>query len=73
MSDVEKEIADFLESKLSYIYCDTCKFEESGNCEDCYRKYMNWEASSVFCRNLAKKIMKKIVNKEGEIDGNINL
>ena len=38
------QLLEYIE-KLS-PYCDNCKFQdndEDGNCDECHRKYFNWE------------------------------
>ena len=45
-------IADTIYEKLSYMYCDNCRYnmnpiDEYGtdHCEDCHRKYNGWGVS----------------------------
>ena len=52
----EQEIKELLYEKLSYIYCDNCRGDESA-CDECIRKQMGWQASDSFCESIAKEII----------------
>ena len=56
------KIMDILLEELKYLYCDSCKFQYSTNCEDCHRKYMNWSLSSETAANIADKIIEMEAN-----------
>jgi len=64
----KESIAKILFEELTYLYCDSCRFqdisEEEANelyghygCEDCYRKHMEWEISEGTANILASKIL----------------
>jgi len=63
----EEQIGKYIYDKLSYIYCNNCRFsgnerneaiDEAGydGCDDCHRKMMGWEVSKYFTNKLAKDI-----------------
>lgn len=62
---LKDRIADFLYDELDYIYCDSCRFQNNdkkehdqyNECEDCYRKYMNWEISKDKAEYIANAIL----------------
>lgn len=63
-------IVKILEEELSYIYCYNCKHndmtieDENDPCEDCHRKYMEWQLSNESAVNIAEKILKIMEEKE---------
>ena len=64
MKDNEK-IINILTSNLSYCYCDNCEFGnwdkyQDTRCEDCHRKYQNWQLSSYTAAEIAEQILKEI-------------
>ena len=68
LTEMQQQISNLLYDQLGHIYCDNCRFnteiskEESNKkygywgCNDCYRKYMEWEISRTECDSLARKI-----------------
>jgi hypothetical protein len=65
---MDKQISKIIYEELSYIYCDNCrhvyayKNEEIDPCEECHRKYMQWEISESFCNAIAERITASINN-----------
>lgn len=55
--DNKYKIMDILLEDFKYIYCDSCRFQDSDNCEECHRKYFNWSLSSKTAANIADKII----------------
>jgi len=55
--DNKYKIMDILLEEFKYIYCDSCRLQDSENCEGCYRKYINWSLSSETAANIADKII----------------
>ena len=54
----KEEIIEILEKEFGYIYCHNCKHNlESNSCDECHRKYMNWEISPETAERLAYKIL----------------
>jgi hypothetical protein len=59
---MKNKIAELLYKELDYPYCDNCRFcseikeNKMGGCDDCHRKYMNWEISKSYSNYLAEKI-----------------
>ncbi len=49
-----EEIVEILMSSLDSAYCDSCGTED---CDDCHRKYTNWELSEQYAQMLADKIL----------------
>lgn len=67
----KEEFIEFLMNELSRVYCHNCKGNdnnaESDFCDDCHRKYMNWEIS----RNTAERIADKaaeVFSSQGTIE-----
>lgn len=54
------KIADILLQEFQYIYCDTCRSQDSDNCQDCHRKYINWSLSSETAIKIAEKILTNV-------------
>lgn len=55
----KEEIANILLSRINYIYCHNCAFgnSDSSMCEECHRKYMNWELSKEYAEKIAEEIL----------------
>lgn len=69
--DIENRIAKILTDELCYCYCDNCEFGnwdkyQDTRCDNCYRKYQNWQLSEDTAKELAKQIIGEI-NKENQI------
>lgn len=56
------KIIDILLGEFKYVYCDSCKFQDTENCDDCHRKYSNWSLSSETAADIADKIIKALEN-----------
>lgn len=63
------KIAELLYEKLNGVYCDTCAHNDSDYddccgdfypCEECHRKYMNWQMSLECAEKLSDKILNLI-------------
>ena len=55
----KEEIIEIIEREFGYVYCHNCAHNlVHGHCEECHRKYMNWEIS----HEVAKKIADRILN-----------
>lgn len=54
---MKEQIKEYLINQLDRVYCDTCNAED---CEDCYRKYMNWGISENYAECLADKILSMV-------------
>ena len=57
MMNKKYKIMDILLEEFEYIDCDSCRFQDSENCEDCHRKYFSWSLSSETAANIADKII----------------
>lgn len=68
--DNKYKIMDILLEDFKYIYCDSCRFQGSDNCEDCRRKYFNWSLSSETAANIADKIINIFDNVDSSILNN---
>ena len=54
----KEEIVNILLGDLCYVYCDNCAHKmTSSRCDECHRKYMNWELSESAAEEIADKIM----------------
>ena len=58
----KEKIIQILTDKLSYCYCDNCKYNdyetyEDHYCEECYRKYSNWALSPITAEEIVDKIV----------------
>lgn len=73
MSPSKECVSCLLYERLDYIYCDSCRYNNYGEeesiekygyypCENCFRKYMNWEISKEKCDELAEKIIEKLMD-----------
>lgn len=60
--DKKYKIMDILLEELKYVYCDSCRFQDTENCDGCHRKYSNWSLSSETAANLADKIINTCEN-----------
>ena len=60
--DNKYKIMDILLEEFKYVYCDSCRFQDTENCEDCHRKYSNWSLSSETAANIADKIINVFEN-----------
>lgn len=64
-NELKDRIADFLYDVLDHVYCDSCRYnnkkeyeyDKYHGCEDCYRKYMNWEISKERAEYIANAIL----------------
>ena len=56
--DNKYKIIDILLEEFKYVYCDSCRFQDSENCEGCHRKYSNWSLSP----ETAAYIVDRIIN-----------
>lgn len=70
-SAFKKKFVSYLISELCYIYCHNCRGNEKDKvntdfCEDCHRKYINWELSQATAETIAEKAISFL--KEGEYD-----
>lgn len=55
------KISKILEDELCYVYCTNCKYDmDDDRCENCHRKYMNWELSEEEAIRIADKIIKAL-------------
>ena len=67
ISNKEEKIAKILTNELCYCYCDNCEFGnwdkyQDTRCDDCHRKYQNWQLSEDTAKELAEQIIKEINN-----------
>ena len=54
----KEEIIAILESEFGYVYCHNCAYNMNNKaCEDCHRKYMNWEISPIVSEKIANEIL----------------
>jgi len=68
-SNIEDRIAKILTDELCYCDCDNCEFGDwdkyqDTRCDNCYRKYQNWQLSEDTAKELAKQIIGEIKNAE---------
>lgn len=56
----------FVEESLTGIYCDTCQYQDSGDCDYCHRKYMGWSISHDAALSLVKGIVKYLEGDDKE-------
>lgn len=54
----------WLMKELNHVYCDTCGNED---CDDCHRKYMNWQISEAVATSIVKKLS-AVVTCSGGLD-----
>lgn len=56
----KEEIVNILLKELTCIYCYNCAFGNGdySRCEECHRKYMNWELSKEYAEVIAEQILK---------------
>lgn len=55
----EREIVDYLLEYFDSVYCFNCAGQDGDGddlCEDCHRKYMNWQLSEEAAKILASRI-----------------
>ena len=58
MNEEKKQLVkDFLRKQFDYIYCETCRFVDTDNCDYCHRKAMNWSISDNAIDDITKKIL----------------
>ena len=53
---MEEAYMKVLLSEFAGVYCDTCKHEDSDDCDDCHRKMMGWGLSENTARRIAARI-----------------
>lgn len=55
----KEKIKQVLCDRLSSIYCYNCAYdgEDGTRCEECHRKYMNWELSTEAAEKIANEIL----------------
>ena len=58
--DNKYKIMDILLEEFKYVYCDSCRFQDSENCESCHKKYSNWSLSSEGASTIAEKIIERL-------------
>lgn len=68
--DNKYKIMNILLEEFEYIGCDSCKFQDTDNCEDCNKKYLSWSLSSETAANIADKIIKTFKNVDFNILNN---
>ena len=54
----KEQIIGLLKDTFESVYCDTCEHEDSGRCDECHRKAMNWGISENFAKKVAEEILK---------------
>lgn len=68
--DFMKQFTDYIKNKLDSVYCYNCKGNdddvEPDFCDDCHRKYMNWEISDYTANQIAEKAFEIILSIIGE-------
>ena len=53
----EREIVDYLLEYFNSVYCYNCAGQDRDElCEECHRKYMNWELSEEAAVKIAARI-----------------
>lgn len=61
-----KQFTDYIENELSSVYCYNCKGNdndvEQDFCDDCHRKYMNWEISDYTANKIAERAFEIILS-----------
>ena len=60
--DIKFKIIDILLDNFQYIYCESCKHQDTDNCDECHRKYMNWSLSSEYANQIAEEIISQLNN-----------
>ena len=60
--DIKFKIIDILLENFDYIYCESCRHQDTDNCGDCHRKYINWSLSSEYANQIAEEIISQINN-----------
>lgn len=65
--DNKYKIMDILFEEFNYIYCDSCKFQDTENCQDCHKEYLNWSLSSETAANIADKIINVFENVDSSV------
>ena len=65
---IKTEIKDILLENFSYVYCDTCKNQETISCDGCHRKYSYWSLSPEIANQLAEKILAVSIVEEVEYE-----
>ena len=58
--NIKFKIIDILLDNFRYIYCDSCKHQNTDDCDDCHRKYINWSLSSESANQIAEEIISQI-------------
>lgn len=53
------EIKEILMGSFNSVYCDTCEHDNSGRCDECHRKAMNWGISGKYAEVIADEILKE--------------
>lgn len=51
-------VAELLMSALESVYCNTCKNDDSSECDYCHRKSMSWGLSEKAAYKIAEEIQK---------------
>ena len=58
---MKEKIIKILIDNLSYVYCYNCSGElDDNNCDDCHRKYMNWQISQKYAEKITDEILESI-------------
>jgi hypothetical protein len=54
----KEEIVEILMDYFESVYCDSCEHDDSGRCDECHRKAMNWGISEDYAKKIAEEILK---------------
>lgn len=60
--DIKFKTIDILLDNFRYIYCESCRHQDTNICDDCHRKYMSWSLSSESANQIAEEIISQINN-----------
>lgn len=54
----KEEIVEILMDYFESVYCDSCEHDDSGRCDECHRKAMNWGISEDYAKKITEEILK---------------
>lgn len=63
---IKAQIKNILLKNFQYINCDNCKYQDTDNCDECHRKYINWSLSPEVAEDITEEIITEIIFEEKE-------
>ena len=61
LEKTKEEISNLIYEYIDYMYCDNCRYNfeipDTCNCDDCHRKYVNWDVLRYDCDLLSERIL----------------